>query len=96
MTDIEISRIKNTINQLKHLLAKLESDVNRISNADNEDVELCYYAGNYQMTTCQQISTTPIQMLGKKSPIYRNVCDSCCSYLINNKLAVVDVCKLFK
>ena len=95
MSDIEVCRIKDTINQLKNLLAKLESDVNKLSNT-NDNVEQCFYSGNYHITTCQQISTTPIQMLGKKAPRYRNVCDNCCSYLVLDNLAVVDVCKLFK
>jgi len=95
MSEIEVSRVKDTIKHLKHLLAKLESDVNKLSNAD-DNVERCFYSGNYQITTCQQISTTPIQMLGKKAPRYRNVCDCCCSYLVNNDIAVIDVCELFK
>ena len=35
MSEIEVSKIKDTINQLKHLLAKLESDVNKLSNTDD-------------------------------------------------------------
>ena len=65
MTDIEVTQSKNTMNQLKHLLAKLESDVNRLTNTDDY-VKQCYYAGNSQMATCQQVATTEIQMLGKK------------------------------
>ena len=90
MADIEITQIRNTINQLKYLLAKLEYDVNRLTNTD-ANVKLCYYAGNPQMVKCQQVATTDIQMLGKKATKYRSVCDKCCDYLVNDNLAVVDV-----
>ena len=95
MADIEITQIRNTINQLKHMLANLESDVNRLTNAD-DNVKQCYYAGNSQMATCQQVATTEFQMLGKKAPKYRSVCDKCSDYLVNDNLAAVEVCKLFE
>lgn len=88
MTDIDINNLKDTINNLKHLLTKLECDLNRISTT-GDNVNTCYYAGNHQMSSCEQFATTNIQMSGKKSPKYRSVCNTCNDYLTSNNLAVV-------
>ena len=87
MTDIDINNLKETVNQLKHILNKFEYGLNRISTTD-DNVNKCYYAGNHQISTCEQFATTNIQMLGKKAPKYRSVCRKCKDYLTNNNLAV--------